>query len=253
MNGRNLAYAREKANLTQEQLGELLGTTQNTVWRWENSGVNPRDGMKKKIAEILNTSVAFLMDETDLEEAKKHIGISNSKTNTQIDVFPDTQEEASIRHNNRRIAGVNDLLMVPMISPEVRVSAGCGNDYSNSNLEFTEVGKYPVFDGQLAALYSNDGLLSMIVDGDSMEPQIHDGDVIIFDHDSNWVSGCIYVVCLDGRMLVKGLIKENGDDAPLLRSSNKSYSDIHIKQGQGFTVYGRVLKIDTTRRPKPII
>lgn len=199
------------------------------------------------LAKALHVKVEELLQEPSIG---KFGYISND---ANFNIPPETQEEASIRHNNRRIAGVNDLLMVPMISPEVRVSAGCGNDYSNSNLEFTEVGKYPVFDGQLAALYSNDGLLSMIVDGDSMEPQIHDGDVIIFDHDSNWVSGCIYVVCLDGRMLVKGLIKENGDDAPLLRSSNKEYSDIHIKQGQGFTVYGRVLKIDTTRRPKPII
>lgn len=222
---------RKALNLTQKEWADKLGVSDITVSKWETGKQVPRNEMFEKIG-------LFGM-------AKPSEPV--------IDIPPETQEEASIRHNNRRIAGVNDLLMVPMISPEVRVSAGCGNDYSNSNLEFTEVGKYPVFDGQLAALYSNDGLLSMIVDGDSMEPQIHDGDVIIFDHDSNWVSGCIYVVCLDGRMLVKGLIKENGDDAPLLRSSNKEYSDIHIKQGQGFTVYGRVLKIDTTRRPKPII
>ena len=248
ISGNEIMFLRRMAGFkSQSALAKEIGVSRAAVKDWECDKYSPQGDNIVKLAKALRVKVEDLLQKPGMGK------FGYFSKDAVLDIPPETEEEASIRHNNRRIAGVNDLLMVPMISPEVRVSAGCGNDYSNSNLEFTEVGKYPVFDGQLAALYSNDGLLSMIVDGDSMEPQIHDGDVIIFDHDSNWVSGCIYVVCLDGRMLVKGLIKENGDDAPLLRSSNKEYSDIHIKQGQGFTVYGRVLKIDTTRRPKPII
>ncbi|OUO91951.1 hypothetical protein B5F39_12055 [Cloacibacillus sp. An23] len=51
--------------LSQTQLGEILGTTQNTVWRWENDRITPDDDTKLKLAQILNVSVAYLMGEND--------------------------------------------------------------------------------------------------------------------------------------------------------------------------------------------
>ena len=78
-------------------------------------------------------------------------------------------------------------------------------------------------------------------------------DVVIFNHDPDWVSGNIYVVCHNGLLLVKGLISDGFDKPPILRSTNKEYPDIKIKEDDFFLVYGRVLKIDTTRKPKPVI
>lgn len=65
MIGANLKAARENMGLSQTQLGEMLGTTQNTVWRWENDRITPDDDTKLKLAQILNVSVAYLMGEND--------------------------------------------------------------------------------------------------------------------------------------------------------------------------------------------
>ena len=65
MIGANLKTARENMGLSQTQLGEMLGTTQNTVWRWENDRITPDDDTKLKLAQILNVSVAYLMGEND--------------------------------------------------------------------------------------------------------------------------------------------------------------------------------------------
>ncbi|WP_204245118.1 helix-turn-helix transcriptional regulator [Cloacibacillus sp. An23] len=65
MIGANLKAARENMGLSQTQLGEILGTTQNTVWRWENDRITPDDDTKLKLAQILNVSVAYLMGEND--------------------------------------------------------------------------------------------------------------------------------------------------------------------------------------------
>lgn len=63
MIGSNLKAAREKMGYSQTQLGEMLGTTQNTIWRWENNRITPDDDTKLKLAQILNVSVGYLMGE----------------------------------------------------------------------------------------------------------------------------------------------------------------------------------------------
>lgn len=65
MIGENLKTARTRANKTQEELAQALGTTQNTVWRWEKGHVAPDDGKKIEIAELLGTTVSYLVGETE--------------------------------------------------------------------------------------------------------------------------------------------------------------------------------------------
>ena len=85
-----------------------------------------------------------------------------------------------------------------------------------------------------------------------MEPQIHDGDLVIFKKSHEWVSGNIVVVCLDGRLMVKGIVK--GPEGEIrLRSLNKEYEDIIIGKASFFLVYGRVLKIVRQWDPKPVL
>lgn len=66
MIGSNLKSAREKMGYSQTQLGEMLGTTQNTIWRWENNRITPDDDTKLKLAQILNVSIGYLMGEDDI-------------------------------------------------------------------------------------------------------------------------------------------------------------------------------------------
>ena len=216
INGKKIAETRRVRKMSQSQLAEKAGTSQTHISNIERGEDAPSLKLLEKISDALGVPPRFFMNDSDM-------GIINS----------------------------SQLVMVPLISPEVRLSAGNGNGYID--VIWDEIEKYPVFDGQLAALYSSNGLLSMYVEGDSMEPQIHDGDVVVFNHDINWVSGNIYVVCLDGRLLVKGLIYDGDNKPPILRSSNKEYDDIIVREEQFFMIYGRVLKIDTARKPKPII
>lgn len=65
VNGNHLKKARERAKMRQEDLAVKLKTTQNTVWRWESGLSDPSDQKKFEIAKILNTTVSFLMGETE--------------------------------------------------------------------------------------------------------------------------------------------------------------------------------------------
>lgn len=226
-----LKEVRTHNGLTTVELAQRLAVGSNTVSRWESGTREPDLETIAKIAQILHTTVAYLMGETD----------SNNPTDNTI----------KIPANGGKVIHSDKLLMIPRISPEVRVSAGTGNSYEN--IQWDVIEHYPVFDGPLSAIYGDDDLTCITVEGDSMEPQIHDGDVVIFNHDPDWVSGNIYVVCHNGLLLVKGLISDGFGKPPILRSTNKEYPDIKIKEDDFFLVYGRVLKIDTTRKPKPVI
>jgi transcriptional regulator with XRE-family HTH domain len=58
---RRLRYWRERRALTQEQLAELAGLTQQTIWNLENDKVQPRTPTIRKLADALGVKPASLM------------------------------------------------------------------------------------------------------------------------------------------------------------------------------------------------
>ena len=47
------------------KLGEMTGVSTNTIYRWEADENTPNDKTKKLLVQILGTSIAYLMEETD--------------------------------------------------------------------------------------------------------------------------------------------------------------------------------------------
>lgn len=288
MNGEFLRKAIKDAGYTQVSFAEKLGVEPNTVWRWIRGDISPSDKRKQKIAELLGVKLSQLIGDSEdwmfdapegdgAKTAKKFYSVVGRgvKGNIVVTATKDGRLIISEVDNDANTAEMEDntpdadkidhgmsfkniipprnMLMIPVISPEIRPSAGSGNNYGYSDLEWTVVDTIPLADGEIAAYYSADNLLSMYVDGDSMEPQIHDGDLVVFNLTQEWVSGNIMVVCLDGRLLVKGLIYNGEGKPPILRSTNKDYPDIHVSENSFFVVYGRVLRIVRMSRPKPVL
>ena len=59
---KNLKYLRSERNLTQEDLGKMLGVSRQAVLNWENGITNPDWDMVMKIVEIFHVSLDFLFD-----------------------------------------------------------------------------------------------------------------------------------------------------------------------------------------------
>lgn len=118
MIGANLKTARENMGLSQTQLGEMLGTTQNTVWRWENDRITPDDDTKLKLAQILNVSVAYLMGESDILTPKGENSIDKMLSElSQIDPdlvarFRSTGENWSRFSDEEKVALIDGLNFV---------------------------------------------------------------------------------------------------------------------------------------------
>lgn len=63
--GKRIKKAREALGITQEEFAQLMGkSSKATVSSWENDKNEPTLSDLKKIAELLKTTVAFLIGET---------------------------------------------------------------------------------------------------------------------------------------------------------------------------------------------
>ena len=61
-----LRKARENANLTQEALANLIGVKRAVISKYENGIIEPSVSQLKRIAAALNTSVSYLLEDSNL-------------------------------------------------------------------------------------------------------------------------------------------------------------------------------------------
>lgn len=64
----NLAQYRKRAQMTQEDLGEIMGTTKHTVFAWEHEKSHPRAYQIRRMADVLGCTI----EELNLEPHKSH-------------------------------------------------------------------------------------------------------------------------------------------------------------------------------------
>lgn len=79
-------------------------------------------------------------------------------------------------------------------------------------------------------------------DGDSMEPEIRSGDLLIVDRKVDQPNGCIVLASVNNEFCVKRLFKYP-DGSLELRSDNAKYSPINLSsefEGE-FEIFGRVI------------
>ena len=94
---------------------------------------------------------------------------------------------------------------------------------------------------------SRDALVSTTVRGESMEPALYDGDVIVVNtRDTKLVDGAVYVVNYEGEAVVKRMIRDAGQW--WLASDNADQRKYHRKlcKGAECIVIGRVVRKEST-------
>lgn len=77
------------------------------------------------------------------------------------------------------------------------------------------------------------------VEGDSMEPRIHDGELLVVDRMEETKDGDIVVARVGCEFMVKKLHTEENGRVWLL-SENVAYAPIEVTEGMDFEVWGKV-------------
>ena len=68
--GEKLKAARLSLNLSQSELAEKTGISERSLYTYEQTGVFPRSGNLRRIADALNVSVSYLLDEEESDPEK---------------------------------------------------------------------------------------------------------------------------------------------------------------------------------------
>jgi len=123
--------------------------------------------------------------------------------------------------------------------PRVAATAGAGESFETSD----EVAGWYAFRGDfLRRIGANpEKCVTMFVSGDSMEPLIRDGDMILIDQaEADPKDGLIYLVNLSGALMVKRLFRL--PSGWRLHSDNDKYGHLDILGDElsAFKIFGRV-------------
>ena len=149
---------------------------------------------------------------------------------------PTAKPHAFAQEHNASASRIQEIIYVP--KAQAKLCAGGGS---------FEVGALPVsehpFPRQwLAKMGSPTSMVFMDVVGDSMEPGIQDGDMVLVDQSNRQIGPqSVLAVGLEDAIYLKRVEKRN--DAILLHSDNNAYSDIEIYGDEldNFRVIGKVV------------
>lgn len=78
---KNLKKLREQYKLSQQDLAELLGVTQQAIYKYEKTSVEPSISTLMQMSEILHTTIYYLVGNTKDEENDGDFRLSSDEKN----------------------------------------------------------------------------------------------------------------------------------------------------------------------------
>lgn len=198
--GKKIKYAREKARLTQEELGKAFGKSKWTVIRIEQDKAEPSYAELEKIAHATGVTAVDLLD----PHWPEHVS------------YPPKPGEGE----KRTIISMDDWITVPIVSREWTACCGTGitaADITNENEGVIKVDRkifYRLDDRRMP--------FAIHCDGDCLESAgIRDGYLAIINPAEEPANGAIALVSIGGSLSLKYFnAMPNGD--VLLRSDRGS-------------------------------
>ena len=109
--GDRLVAAREKANLSQQDLAKRLGVKNSTIKSWENDNSEPRANRLSMLAGLLNVSITWLIsaEGSGVEAPEKSDEMSNDLLDTLTEL---TALRVNLLNNIDRINNIEKKLKV---------------------------------------------------------------------------------------------------------------------------------------------
>ncbi|MCD8568843.1 MAG: helix-turn-helix transcriptional regulator [Geovibrio sp.] len=164
-----IKLVRQKMALNQTQMAEMVGVHLQTLSRYEQGKLNPSADFLIAFAEKTGVSSDWLL-------------IGQGEMSRMIKQEP-----------------LNDFVTVPLMSG--RISAGIGVSAD------TSIESCMCFRRDWIRRKGNPDNMSLIrVSGDSMEPTLSNGDIVLIDHSRNYISDFgMYAISVDNSIMIKRL------------------------------------------------
>lgn len=216
---------------TQAELSRALNQSQQTVNNWETRGIsNP--GLLKAQAAIGCSATWLATGEGDMVPAPA------VATGDVLALVPGAMRVRAVDHDDPELTHIK----------KVRLKVQAGITGFQVEPEHYEGDTHPVKTSWMRREgLSQEALIAIIVKGESMSPNLREGDTIIVDtRDTKLVSGVVYVVNYEGEAVVKRMVRDGGQW--WLTSDNQDQVRYHRQMCKGAEciVIGRVVKKEST-------
>ena len=249
-----LKSAREALKLTQDEIATQSGIPLSTYQKYELGLRQPGADQLQKLAKVgidlnwLITGIRFITDEKGKQLFPYPLDITALDYVKPAGSEPLQSSDGEIpRFLLKDAASTADsFARIPFY--DVRASAGHGAFVADQ-----EAARFLAFDREWLAQQVGVAArrLALIpVSGTSMEPDLHDGDLVMIDRgDIEVLREGVYVFELDDRLYVKRLSLQG--DRLVVASSNGDYPPLELntlQENPGFKIHGRVLGSPSFKR-----
>ena len=204
--GQRMKLRRKELKITADAVAEKLGVNRATIFRYEKGEIEKLPvEILEPLSEILRTTPSYLMGwEADINPIYNQLDPPR-----QQKVYNLAEQELE---EQRYVQDHDDYV---------------GQTAAGAPIE----GQQPV------PMLGSD-TVKLLVNGDSMEPNFHDGDIIEYHPQPELENGEIGVFAVNGGVTMKKF-RKNSDIR--LESLNKKYEDIVIQETDDFSILGKVI------------
>jgi len=223
--GERVRVAREAAGISQKSLADKIGVSEYTIIRLEKGRRAAKSDELEKIATALDVPLSYL------------VGIDDGEAPMPSDVTPLTVPRGR-------------MIPVPLLSREVTACCGEGiPTYDEIQNSPDEIYRYSI--SELGGIY--DDLrppVAVRADGACLEKsRIFDGDVLIINPAVVPRQGQICVVCWDGALSAKKVVRHD-DGGVTLYSDVDTFklSAAEVAEPSRFSIWGPVVQLRRTIR-----
>ncbi|WCE44321.1 XRE family transcriptional regulator [Lactiplantibacillus plantarum] len=221
----NLKYLRKLHGLDQQSFAKKINRSVSTVSEWESGKYTPKAGILADIANMFNVKLDDMMSK-DLSIIKEDI-FDNTISVMKL-LNPDRQQNVYNYADNQLKEQNGKVVNLPLVGK----SAANPTELTYGDVEIEHDDFTDVPHGADTAIR---------IQGDSMEPLIHDGQIIFYHRQEEVENGEIAIVEIDGDgVTCKQIYYDYTSDEVILRSINKKYEPRHVKDDQ-VRIIGRVI------------
>lgn len=206
--GNKIRYFRKINKLTQDELGVIIGVKKATVSHYENGIRTPDQDKLFELAETFNISI------DELFPPREYSGI--------LSLYDQLEPPRQQKVYNYAERELEDQYRLAEQSDEYFGQTAAGAPIA----------------GQQPVPIIGATTIKLLVNGDSMEPDFYDGDIIEYRPQPTLENGEIGVFAINGGVTLKRFRINEGIH---LESLNKKYEDIVIKETDDFNILGKVL------------
>lgn len=213
---------RKQQGISADQLAESIGVSRSTIFRYEKGDIEKMPiEVVANVASSLHVSLIDLMGISNDSISEKITEIV-SKLNTDRQQSVYNYADNQLKEQNGKVVNL----------PLVGKSAANPTELTYGDVEIEHDDFTDVPHGADTAIR---------IQGDSMEPLIHDGQIIFYHQQEEVENGEIAIVEIDGDgVTCKQIYYDYTSDEVILRSINKKYEPRHVKDDQ-VRIIGRVI------------